>query len=1082
MASVTASYTNTDSSNRMSIRWLTIMFVAGLVFLVACDRPEPDTTFELFQILSKDRTGIEFNNTLKETDSLNILQYLYYYNGGGVAIGDINNDDLPDIYFSGNQVDNKLYVNLGNMKFKDVTKKAGVGCHGTWNTGVSMVDINADGLLDIYVCQVEQMGSKKGSNKLFINNGNLTFTESASKHGLDFTGLATHAAFFDYDRDGDLDCYLLNHSLKDPEQFKPAAVTRQVADDVSGDRLLQNQNGFFTDVSSTAGISSSSIGFGLGIDIGDLNRDGWPDIYIGNDFHENDYLYINNRDGTFREIITLATGHTSNFTMGVAIADINNDTWPDILSLDMKPEDETTYKLSGGWETFNIYQFKRSFGYHHQSPRNALQINQGLFNDNPVFSELACQFGIEATDWSWSPLIADFDADGYKDIFISNGIQRRPNDIDFVNYYSGAENAKKDHGLKLINRMPLGGVSNYMWSNHPETKSFDRIPVQDIGSQITNGASYSDLDRDGDLDIICNNLNHPSYIIQNNSPIGTSLSLRLKDMTENKFAVGAQITVYQFGKKQYQFLNALAGFQSAKELIAHFSIDDMEIDSIVIQWPDGSVEVKKEMFPGHYVIEKPNASSPRSPNTSRQTPYTSLVVHRENPSVDFENEKWLPFTLSTFGPRIAVGKKYYYVTNADTTGSLHLKSNNHDVSDLIRDRPPSLNRMDENDAAFADFNGDRIEDLYIAFGGNTLLSGNGFYQDQLYFGHADGTFSLTNGNLPLVDRNTSIVRPCDYDEDGDIDLFAGTLSRPGNYGWSEPGIIYVNNGKGKFSMQEMPVWEMIFDAQWSDVDLDGLQDLILVGHWMPITILYNRKTHWEKYSIPGSDGLWFSLHVTDLNQDSIPDFIAGNFGLNHQFDADPDHPMILYIQDFDLNGQSDPIMTYMRGEKRFLYPNLEFFLQQLPGRKKDFIFNKNFAGKQLNEIFPPLQLQKSIQRKCNILSSGVFFSQASNHSWSFQALPESLQHSPIWSICQFGESLFAFGGNFYNIDPNWGRQDAMLLTFMRYQKLLRWIEDGRIDKHFNRRSEIRDIKVINNKLYIASNNDTLVTIPVPISN
>ncbi|MEO5905741.1 MAG: VCBS repeat-containing protein, partial [Saprospiraceae bacterium] len=484
MTNVTIPYPRSDISNLMSIRNLTTFMVTYLFVFIACSRQETSSPSETFQILSKDRTGIEFNNQLKESDSLNILQYLYYYNGGGVAIGDINNDDLPDIYFSGNQVNNKLYVNLGNMKFKDVTKKAGVVCSGTWNTGVSMVDINGDGLLDIYVCQVDRMGPKKGSNKLFINNGNLTFTESAAAYGLDFTGLATHAAFLDYDRDGDLDCYLLNHSLKDPEQFKPAAVTRQVSDGVSGDRLLQNQNGIFTDVSSNAGISSSSIGFGLGIDVGDLNRDGWPDIYIGNDFHENDYLYLNNRNGTFREIISTATGHTSNFTMGVAIADINNDARPDILSLDMKPEDEITYKLSGGWESFNMYQFKRSFGYHHQSPRNALQINQGVFNDNPVFSELACQFGIEATDWSWSPLIADFSTDGHKDIFISNGIQRRPNDIDFVNYYSGAGNANKDVGLKLINRMPLGGVSNYMWSNHPETKSFERIPIQDIGSQI----------------------------------------------------------------------------------------------------------------------------------------------------------------------------------------------------------------------------------------------------------------------------------------------------------------------------------------------------------------------------------------------------------------------------------------------------------------------------------------------------------------------------------------------------------------------------------------------------------------------
>ncbi len=1048
-----------------------------MLLFAACSNRKETTNRELFQILNAEKTGITFNNQLHETDSLNILSYLYYYNGGGVAIGDINNDSLPDIYFSGNQVDNRLYLNKGGMQFSDITEKAGVACSGAWNTGVSMVDINGDGLLDIYVCQVNNIAGQKGRNKLFINNGDLTFKESAQYYGLGFSGLATQAAFFDFDRDGDLDCYFLNHSVKDLEQFKPAAVTRQTYDPASGDRLLENQQGHYTDVTQKAGIFRSSIGFGLGIDVGDLNRDGWPDIYIGNDFHENDYLYLNNHDGTFREVIAQATGHTSNFTMGVAIADINNDAWPDILSLDMKPEDEKTYKKSGGWESFNIYEFKRSFGYHHQSPRNALQINQGIREDIPVFSELACQYGIEATDWSWSPLIADFNGDGHKDIFISNGVERRPNDLDFVNHYSSENIHKRNTGLKLISTMPHGGVSNYLFLNEPESNSFRKILIADLSSKITNGASSSDLDRDGDLDIICNNLNHTSYIIQNNTPASSFITIQLIDTSSNLFGLGSQITLYQKNKIQYQYLFHLAGFQSGKEPVAYFATSGQPVDSMMIQWPDGHCQVIIQPGSGFQIIHKNINSSFTSCTLSEENmQMISLNVHHENASVDLDIEKWMPFSLSSFGPRIAIGKKYYYITDAAMHGSLHRLTDNKDVSDLLKYAPTLMNGLDENDAAFADFNGDGFEDLFITIGGNTLPSGKNVYQNQLFFGSEDGSFRLTQGKLPKSDRNCSIVRTCDYDHDGDIDLFVGTLSRPGHYGWSEPSYFYINDGKGSFSVQEAPVWEMVFDAQWSDMDQDGLQDLVVVGHWMPATILYNRKTYWEKETIPNSEGLWFSLHITDLNQDSIPDIIAGNFGLNHPFEADTTHPLILYLYDFDLNGQSDPILTYMKDEKRYIYPNLELFLQQLPGRKKDFVFNKNFAGKQLNEIFPKNQLDKAIQRKCNNLSSGVFLSEVKSKSWTFAPLPTNLQRSPIWSICSIDTGRFAFGGNFYNIDPNWGRQDAMFLTLMKYDKENGWMPDEESNKGYQRRSEIRDLKMINSRLYIASNNDTLISI------
>ncbi|MEO6131153.1 MAG: VCBS repeat-containing protein [Saprospiraceae bacterium] len=1062
---------------------VTLVLLAYLLFVLlvaSCSKSTENESGELFQILNKETTSIDFNNQLHETDSLNILTYLYYYNGGGVAIGDINNDGWPDIYFSGNEVGNKLYLNKGQMQFLDITEKAGVTCHDAWNTGVSMVDINGDGLLDIYVCEVSTISGRYGRNQLFINNGDLTFAESARTYGLDFSGLATQAAFFDFDRDGDLDCFLLNHSIKETGQFKPAEITRQVFESSSGDRLLENQQGHFIDITQKAGIYRSPVGFGLGIDIGDLNRDGWPDIYVGNDFHENDYLYINNHDGTFREVIAAATGHTSNFTMGVSIVDINNDAKPDILSLDMKPEDDLTYKLSGVWESFTIYNFKRSFGYHHQSPRNALQINQGIDNGIPVFSEVACQYGIEATDWSWSPLVADFNNDGNKDLFISNGIARRPNDMDFVNYFSD-QNNNKATGLRLINRMPLGGVSNYLYFNISDSNTFTRIPLKDPGLKITNGASYSDLDRDGDLDIVCNNLNNESYIIQNNSPHAAYLNIQLKNNNANPYAIGAQITLFQKDKIQYQYINPVAGFQSGKEPLAYFGTNELPVDSLIIEWPEGDCQVLHQPKSGFQIIEK-NIQAPYShcDQSEEERPYVTLIPHHENHANDLNTEKWMPYSLSSFGPRIAVGKKYFYVTDAVVPGKLVRIRDQKDVSELIKGRPALQQGLEENDATFADFNGDNREDLFITMGGNNIPTGTNIYRELLFFGQEDGTLQFTHSGIPRTDRNCSIVRPCDFDHDGDMDLFIGTLSRPGHYGWSEPSNFYMNDGHGSFTLQDAPVWEMVFDAQWADMDLDGRQDLVVVGHWMPITILFNRSTHWEIKTIPNSEGLWFSLSVTDLNQDDVPDILAGNFGLNHPFDSDSSHPLILYLNDFDLNGQTDPLISYMQNDKRYIYPNLDLFLQELPGRKKEYLLNKNFAGKELTDIFSSTQLQNSTQRKIKTFASTYFISDKEKNTWTASLLPALLQRSPVWSICKMDDQTFAFGGNFYAVDPNWGRQDALFLTFMHYDSDKGWAVDTIHNLTFNRRSEIRDLSLIGNRLYIGSNNDTLVSISTGI--
>lgn len=577
---------------------------------VACSKENTPT---LYRQCSPEQTGIHFANPLQENETFNIIEYLYYYNGGGVAVGDINNDGLPDIYFTGNQVPNKLYLNKGNFQFEDITVQAGVAGKGDWKTGVSMADVNGDGWLDIYVCQLGNYKSIQGRNELFINNQDGTFSEQGIEYGLAFQGFSTQAAFFDYDNDGDLDCFLLNHSVHAPENYGDTTM-RQVRDERTGDRLYRNDEGKFVEVTQTAGIISSKIGYGLGIVVGDIDQNGYPDIYVANDFHENDYLYYNNGNGTFTEAITSSIGHTSNFSMGCDMADVNNDGLLDIMSLDMKPEDETIVKSSVGADPYNIYRYKLKFGYHYQFPKNALQLNQGnLFDSTMQFSEIAQFAGVEATDWSWSVLLHDMDNDGWKDIFITNGILRRPNDLDYLKFISNQQVQTSASNLALAQKMLSGVVSNYAFRNNKDLTFQPTTKLWGLQEMVcANGAAYADLDGDGDLDLIINNLNIVASIYENQSN-NNYFQLNLKGEGKNTFGIGAKALLYAGGQMQVQEMQPVRGFQSSVEPIFHFGLSNLtNIDSLIVVWQNGKQQKWIQLAVNQRLVAKEQEAMPKA--------------------------------------------------------------------------------------------------------------------------------------------------------------------------------------------------------------------------------------------------------------------------------------------------------------------------------------------------------------------------------------------------------------------------------------------------------------------------------------
>jgi hypothetical protein len=1030
-----------------------------LVFALAgCKQNSQTNRQPLFVQLPPTTTGINFTNQVKDTREMNIFNYHNFYNGGGVAIGDINNDGKPDIFFTANQGENKLYLNEGNFHFKDITIAAGISSIHKWHTGVTMVDINGDGWLDIYVCNAGIMPGDDRANELYINQKDGTFKEEAAKYHLNDTGASTQAIFFDYDHDGDLDCFVLNNNPKSIESFGYKKGIRNIRDVTDGDRLYRNDNGIFTDVSEQAGIYGSAIGYGLGIVVGDVNNDGWEDIYVSNDFFEKDYLYINQKNGTFKEVTNTALGHMSNGSMGCDMADMNNDGWLDIFTAEMLPESDYRLKTTVKFDDYDVQNARNILDYHHQFTGNCLQLN----NQDGTFSEIAQLAGVDATGWSWCPLFFDFNNDGKKDLFVSNGLKRDLTDQDFLAYFNNNETMRKvaegAFGLQdILNKMPSVPIPNDGFINKGGLQFNNQS--QSLGLAIpsfSSGAAYADLDGDGDLDLVVNNLDQPAFVFKNTTSETTKakfLKIQCKGLSPNTFGIGAKVSVYSRNTIQMQQLMPTRGFQSSVEPILLFGLDTLrQVDSVNIQWPNGKQETKYHVSTNQTLIaNETNAHQPiiypslPKPwyNNVASTHIQGAIIHHENEFVDFDVERLIPKMLSTEGPKLALGD-----VNGDGLTDFYMGSASGDTAKIFVQQPNGhfkqipqtafiADKYFENiGAAFLDADGDGDADLVVASGGNMAPNGSVYLAPRLYLNDGKGHFTKATTGWPAISLNASCVRVNDIDGDGKPDIFIGGRNIPGNYGAPASSILLLNKGNGIFedvSASMAPSFRqlgMVTDAQWVDVDGDGQKELIVVGDWMPITIfkyIDRQLKQWKQ--IPHSSGWWNCVTIADINHDGHPDFMAGNFGLNSNIKADVQHPAQLFVADFDGNGQQECIPVYYKSDGKpypyYLKGELE---AQIPSIKKNFLAYNAFAGKSIQDLFPASILQKALvltveqTQTCLLMNDG-------KGNFTMQPLPIRAQFSPTYAMVAHdfnndGITDIYIAGNLFGLKPQTGRLDA----------------------------------------------------------
>ncbi|MFI2742935.1 VCBS repeat-containing protein [Zhouia sp. PK063] len=1032
-----------------------------MLFLVSCSTPikKEYPSHELFTEISPEQSQVYFSNNLQENNELNILDYLYFYNGGGVATGDINNDGLPDIFLVGNQVPNKLYLNKGNFVFEDITNKAGIVKNSSWNTGVTMADVNGDGFLDIYVCAVVGINNFTGHNQLYINNGDETFTEKAKEYHLDFQNYSTQSAFFDFDLDGDLDMYLLNHAVHTQDSYGKADI-RNKRNEQTGDKLLRNDKGIFTDVSEQAGIYGGINGYGLGINIGDYNQDGYPDIYVSNDFHEDDYYYLNNGNGTFTESLKKYFGHTSRFSMGNDAADINHDAMPDIVSLDMLPEDETVLKASDGDDNVQMLKMRTErLGYHYQFTRNMLQMNQGT-----SFSETALESGIAATDWSWSALLEDYDQDGEQDLLITNGIPKRPNDLDYIKFISNDQIRKELNNTNLVDQkaiemMPDGSVHNYIFKGNGNGTFID-VSTNWISDKksISNGAAFADFDNDGDLDLVINNIGNTATILQNKTnQKANSLVIKFNYTKGNKFGVGTKVYSYSKGILQYKEMHPTRGFESSSQPIIHFGYGTTKtVDSLIIVWPDRTFQKIKNIKTN--TVLNISADSIREKfiyndlAKNKKAWFTKVAnnlginfTHEENNFVDFNRQKLIPYQISDRGPATAIGDlngdgkdDIFFGGSKYTPAQTYLQTENG--FELQQQTTISSDSIAEDySAAIFDVNNDNLNDIFVVSGGGEFYNNMNPLLDRLYLKNSTG---FTKHNLPEYFENGYVIKANDYNNDGKIDVFVGSGSTSYNFGKIPNSYLLKNTGNGfeidpNESLQQAG---MITDAIWTDFDNDGTKDLIVVGEWMQPTFFKNAngKLTEVKKTTQKLNGLWQSIIPFDIDGDGDIDYVLGNWGTNTKFKASATFPMKMYYDDFDHNGNTETIVATEKNGN--YYPILG--LDELSGQlisltKKKYTNYKSFAGKTVEEIFGKEILNHAAVLQVHTLESGYL--ENNNGNFTFKSFLPHLQVAPINCFVAYdfdgdGKTELLAAGNYFGVKPYHSRFDGFSGAIIKNSK------------------------------------------------
>ncbi|MEO6722671.1 MAG: VCBS repeat-containing protein [Ferruginibacter sp.] len=1004
-------------------RWL-ILFFYGVGFLSCKHKPD-----RLFSLLESNETGIDFKNILQENEDANVLNYTYFYNGGGVAIGDINDDGLPDILFTGNMAPNRLYLNKGNFKFEDITKKAGIAEKQGWCTGACMADINSDGKLDIYICRSADAIAERRQNLLYINNGDGSFSEQAAQYGLADNGYSTQAAFFDYDKDGDLDMFLINHSLKKyaGDVFTNPAL-RKEQQPAYASKLYRNDDGHFTNVSDQAGITSNVLSFGLGLAISDINNDSWPDVYVSNDFNEPDYLFINNGDGTFSERLSDCMDQSSFFSMGSDCADFNNDGLPDIITLDMLPEDNSTQKMHSGAENFDKFQLLFNNGFYYQYSRNMLHKNNG----DGTFSEIGQLTGVSNTDWSWAPLFADFDNDGYKDLFITNGYVKDNTNMDFIKYridrvVKERRDGQPFTGTDLLAKMPSVYLPNYIFQNDSGNKFTNKIKDWGLDhATISSGAAYADLDNDGDMDLVINNTNEAANVYRNNAekilPANHYLKIKLQGSNKNRSGIGAKVKLFCKGRLYYQEQMPERGFQSSVDPVLNFGIGQNEmIDSILVIWNDDKMQ-RLVNVKGNQLLtlkwENATAQWKHVLSGTKEKYFTpdSLITftHQENSFNDFTIQSLLPGYLSRQGPCMAKAD-----INKDGREDLFIGAAKGQPSQVfiqtagggfIKTVQPAIEKdllCEDVAAEFFDADNDGDPDLYVGSGGYEFAENDLALQDRLYLNNGNGTFIKDEKALPSMLASAGCVKAADIDGDGDADLFVGGRLVAGKYPLTPVSTILLNDGKGIFKdvtdeiAPQLKSIGMVTNALWLDINNDQQKDLVIVGEWMPVKIFINQHGKFvdasDKYIKFPSWGWWNTIACADFDNDGDMDLVIGNCGENTQFKVSGKKPMSLYYKDFDANGSVDPILCYYIGDTSYPAASRDDITDQLPFLRKKFLEYHSYASATINELFTPEYLKDAGQLKATTMRT-IYLENKGADGFAERKLPIEAQYSPVYSI------------------------------------------------------------------------------------